>query len=135
MPRYIRFIVRSDHPSRTRCTGVVASLRIAGEEGRLPDYHVDYSNEIFDKLNKDLPCPPFKTSGWSLECVSWFKDTPPAQEWISVFRDIIAILEDSDLIVGTLTTDRPGVIVYEDDFQVVAKSSQYSHYENPTYKT
>ena len=125
MPRYIRFIVRSDHPSRTRCTGVVASLRILGEEGRLPEYHVDYSHEIFVRLNKDLPCPPFETSGWSTECVSWFKDTPPAQEWISVFRDMIAILEDSDLVVGTLTTDRPGMIVYEDEFQVVAQSHQY----------
>jgi len=38
---------------------------------------------------------------------------------------MIAILEDSDLVVGTLKTDRPGMIVYEDDFQVVAQSSQY----------
>ncbi|MEM9017013.1 MAG: hypothetical protein AAGC68_08360 [Verrucomicrobiota bacterium] len=125
MPRYLRFIVRTDHPSRTRCTGVVASLRILGEEGRLPDYQVEYSQEIFDQLNEGLPCPPFEESDWSAECVSWFKDTEPAQKWISVFRDIISILEDSDIEVGMLTTDRPGKIVYEDDFQVVAQSPDY----------
>jgi hypothetical protein len=27
--------------------------------------------------------------------------------------------------VGTLTTNRPGMIVYEDDFQVVARSEKY----------
>jgi hypothetical protein len=76
-------------------------------------------------LDEELPCPPFNESKLDSECVSWFKDTPPAQEWISVFRDLIAILEDSDIQVGTLTTDRPGMIVYEDEYQVVAKSKKY----------
>ena len=125
MARFIRFIVRTDHPSRTRCTGVVASLRILGEAGRLPDYQVEHSHELFERLNEGLPCPPFEESKWSSECVSWFKDTEPAQEWISIFRDLIAILEDSDIQIGTLTTDRPGMIVYEDEFQVVAQSKQY----------
>lgn len=125
MARYIRFIVRSDHPSRTRCTGVVTSLRILGEQGRLPDYHLEYSRELFKKLNEGLPCPPFRQSDWDSDCISWFKDTPPAQEWISVFRDLVAILEDSDVEVGTLTTDKPGMVVYEDDYQVVAKSLKY----------
>ncbi len=125
MARFIRFIVRTDHPSRTRCTGVVASLRILGEKGRLPAYQVEHSLELFERLNAGLPCPPFEESKWSSECVSWFKDTEPAQEWISVFRDLIAILEDSDIEVGTLTTERPGMIVYEDEFQVVAQSKQY----------
>jgi len=125
MTNYIRFIVRSDHPSRTRCTGVVASLRILGDEGRLPHYHLEYSKELFARLNNGLPCPPYKESEWDSDCISWFKDTPPAQEWISVFRDLIAILEDSDVNVGTLTTNRPGKIVYEDDYQVVARSEEY----------
>ncbi len=73
MARFIRFIVRTDHASRTRCTGVVASLRILGEEGRLPDYHLEYA----------------------------------------------------DLEVGTLTTEKPGMIVYEDEFQIVAKSRSF----------
>ena len=97
-------------------------MRILGEEGRLPGYHVEFSRELFKKLNEELPCPPFKQSNWSSDCVSWFKDTPLAQDWISVFRDIVAILEDSDVEVGTLITDEPGRIVYEDDYQVVAES-------------
>jgi len=86
---------------------------------------MEFAEEIFDRMNKDLPCPPFEGSGWSSDCISWFKDTPSAQEWISVFRDIIAILEDCDLDVGTLTTDSLGMIVYEDDYQIVAQSRTY----------
>ena len=125
MARYIRFILRTNHSSRTRCTGVVASLRILGEDGRLPNYHLEYSHGLFDTLNEGLPCPPFEEKRWGSDCVSWFNDTEPAQQWISIFRDLVAILEDSDVDVGTLTTDRPGMIVYEDDYQVVAKSHVY----------
>ena len=89
----------------------------------MPDYHVQFAHEMFERLNRDLPCPPFREKGWASDCVSWFKDT--AQEWISVFRDAVAILEDSGFDVATLTTDSPGMIVYEDDFQVVARSHRY----------
>jgi hypothetical protein len=122
MSRYIRFIVQSDHESQTRCTGVVASLRLLGEAGRLPDYQVDYAKELFERLNNGLPCPPFSQNDW-VDCVCWFKDT--AKAWISVFREMIAILEDSDFRVATLVTNDPGLIVYEDEFQVVAKSARY----------
>lgn len=94
-----------------------------GEAGRLPDYHVDYAQEIFERLNRDMPCPPFRKNGWNADHVCWFKDT--AKEWIWVFREVIAILEDSDFQVATLTTSRPGMIVYKDNFQVVAKSRNY----------
>ena len=120
MNRYVRFIVRSDHASRTKCTGVIASLRILSEAGQLPSYYADYARELLDQIDREMPCPPFGKNAWSPDCVCWFKDT--AQEWISVFREINAILEDSDFDVATLTTNRPGMIVFEDDIQVVAKS-------------
>ena len=91
----------------------------------MPDYQVEYSKKLFERLNEGLPCPPFNESNWSSDCISWFKDTEPAQEWISIFRDLIAILADSDIDVGTLTTRKPGTIVYEDEYQVVAKSLEY----------
>ena len=121
--RYLRFIVTSDHPDDSRCTGVVASLRILGEAGRLPEYHVKSSEEIFENMNANLPCPPFGEKRWSGNSVSWFKES--AQEWIRVFRDIVAILEDSGFQVRVLTTSDPGTILYEDAFQIVARSRQY----------
>jgi len=115
--------VRSDHQSATKCTGVIGSLRLLSEAGRLPDYYSDYSRELLNRLDRDMPCPPFSQNKWDSECVCWFKDT--AKEWITSFREINSILEDSDFEVSTLITDRPGMIVYEDDIQVVAKSKMY----------
>jgi len=125
MRKFIRFVVTSDHKSRTSCTGVVASLRILGEEGALPDYYLQSTEEIFEEMNRDLPCPPWHEPKLDTACVSWFKDSVEAQHWIAKFREIVAILEDSGFEVATLTTEKPGIIVYEDDFQVVAKSSLY----------
>jgi len=100
-------------------------LRILGEEGKLPQYHVDYSKEIFDILNEEMTCPPFDEKNYDKDSVCWFKDTEEAQKWIKVFRDIVAILEDSDIEVATLRTSKPGMILYEDEIQVVAKSKLY----------
>ncbi|MDB4740589.1 hypothetical protein OAF87_02095 [Akkermansiaceae bacterium] len=44
----------------------------------MPDYHVEYSKELFEHLNNELPCPPFNENNWSA-CLSWFKDSEPAQ--------------------------------------------------------
>ncbi|MDP0490602.1 MAG: hypothetical protein Q7Q71_06090 [Verrucomicrobiota bacterium JB023] len=125
MRRFIRFIVRSDHRDRHRCTGVVASLRILGEAGRLPDYYLAHSREIFGKLNAGLPCPPFEEKSWSPDCVSWFKVNDESRDWIALFREIVTILEDSDIETGVIITSRPGMIVYEDAYQVVAQSADY----------
>jgi len=123
MTRYIRFAVRTDHQSQTKCTGVIGSLRILNEIGRLPIYYADSVRELLDQIDRDMPCPPFSKNQWSAESVCWFKDS--AKEWISVFREVVAILQDSDYDVVTLTTERPGMILYEDDIQVVAKSKHY----------
>lgn len=125
MPRYVRFIVTSDQFDRVRCTGVVTSLRILAEQGRLATYHRQYADEIFSGLNAALPCPPFSQNDWGDNCVCWFKDVPAAQDWISQFRNIIAILEDSDVGTAMLTTDQPGAILYEDDFQIVSRSDKW----------
>ena len=111
--------------SRSRCTGVVASLQILLEKGGLPSYDEAYAEEIFRQLNERMPCPPFEEKKWDADCVCWFKTNETAREWISIFRDIIALLEEADLEVATLVTERPGMIVYEDSIQVVAKSKKY----------
>jgi len=51
--------------------------------------------------------------------ISWFKDT--ANEHIGHIRELIAILEDHNIAVRMLKTERVGYVVYEDEYQVVAE--------------
>ncbi len=53
------------------------------------------------------------------KAISWFKDT--ATEHLRRIRDVCAILEHHDVRVRMITTDRPGYILYEDEFQVAAE--------------
>lgn len=101
---------------------MIASLELLSDSGRLPSYYQESASEILDHLDRKMPCPPFRQNSWD-GCVCWFKDS--AKEWISIFREINSILENSDFEVATLVTDRPGMIVYEDEIQVVAKSRMY----------
>jgi hypothetical protein len=50
--------------------------------------------------------------------LSWFKDSAP--EHIRKMREMSALLEHHDIRVRMIKTTRPGYVVYEDEFQVVA---------------
>ena len=44
--------------------------------------------------------------------LSWFKESALAQ--ITQARDVLELLQAHDILVQTLTTERPGYVVYED---------------------
>jgi len=51
--------------------------------------------------------------------VSWLKST--AAEHIAKMRALSAIMEEHGYRVSQITTRRPGYVVFEDDFQIVAE--------------
>lgn len=117
---FVRFVVGTNREAPRFQSGVVTELRMLRDSGELADYYVDYIEELFEWINDELPCPPFESSGWSKDAISWFKDS--AQDFISRFRDMIAILEIHGRHVRTISTSQPGRILYEDEFQIVAES-------------
>lgn len=119
----IRFVAGTNWDSPRQQHGVVTELRMLRDSEEADACEVDRINELFKWLNDSLPCPPFVTSGWSPDAISWFKDS--AQTQISQFRDLIATLEIHGHPVRTITTSHPGRILYEDEFQIVAESHRY----------
>jgi hypothetical protein len=63
--------------------------------------------------------PPYRRKNISKDGVAWFIDC--AVEFVSKMWDLVAILEQNDKNVRVLKTERPRMILYEDDFQVVVK--------------
>ena len=53
------------------------------------------------------------------KAISWFKES--AKEHIQNIREIAVILENHGISVSMITTDRPGYIVYEDEYQITAE--------------
>lgn len=51
--------------------------------------------------------------------ISWIKDN--ASEIIREIRIIKKVLDENNLFIEVIKTQRPGYVVYEDDFQIVAE--------------
>ena len=59
-------------------------------------------------------CPRAENKG-----VCWFKSS--ANKHLAKIHEMICVLEMNDIYVRMLKKHRPGYIVYEDDYQVVAE--------------
>jgi hypothetical protein len=81
---------------------------------------VEIVNNIFEYFNKHLPVPPYSTKKWSIDAISWFRDN--AVNYIDKMRDLTFILEENGYQVRILKTDKPGMILYEDEYQIVSQN-------------
>jgi hypothetical protein len=77
-------------------------------------------NEWF-KYNLELPSRVRrnKNSKKPPTAVSWFKST--ANEHIQNLREISNIIQRYGVVVGFVRTEKPGYILYEDEYQVFAE--------------
>src|SRR5215204_6314528 len=114
---YIRFVVGTDSEHHRSLIGVISEAQLLIDRGELELYEIDILEELFDWLNENLPCPPFETSEWPVDVVSWFK--PYAGEAITKVWEIVAILRQHDIPIRVLKSKMPGRSYYEDEFQIV----------------
>ena len=121
---FVRFVVGTNQESAREQSGVVTELRLLRETVVLAKYEHTQIEDLFEWLNEHLPVPPFSKADWpDRDAISWFK--PSATIFIAKFRELIALLEEHGHFTRMLTTRDPGIIHYEDDFQVVASSGRY----------
>jgi hypothetical protein len=100
-------------------TGIIAEARLLRDDGQLERYEAEWLEETYEWLNENLPCPPFSSSRWSREAVSWFKDD--AGKAIERMWGIVSLLREHGLQVRLLRSRNPGKIIYEDQYQVVVE--------------
>ena len=116
----LRFITSERHPPYGHRTGIFAA---AYELTRQPDSQ--YANEISfllqwfadnllvpDKLTRSRHPRAEETA------ISWIKDT--AFEHIERIRELTSLLEMNGVRCEMIRTERPGYVVYEDEFQITA---------------
>ena len=78
--------------------------------------------EIYNWFKKNLSVPHVQSSSSNHyakpKAISWFKDS--AKDHIEKMRQYAQILESHDYPIKQLLTDRPGKVLYEDEFQIAA---------------
>jgi hypothetical protein len=125
---FIRFVVGTDSDNAAWLTGVITEARVLRDMEELYDHESELLENAFDWFNRYLPCPPFeknlRAGTWSRDAVAWFRAEaggPIRRIW-----DIVAILREHGVPVRMITTERPGKIVYEDEYQVVAETPYWA---------
>jgi hypothetical protein len=125
-PKYLRF----EAPAAGQTEGVTNGIFRAAYELRvttdLPGWKVDAITELIDWFKQNLEIPKRFTSSRSkgyhrrnTRGISWFK--PTATEHLNRIRMLQELLRDESIVVVVRTTDSPGYVVYEDEFQIVAE--------------
>jgi hypothetical protein len=122
---YIRFITGEIHDNTSREVGVFQAAYGLRRRGHLLDYEEARLNELLDWFNANLPKPTRLTTSKppyyrkQNRAISWFKDS--ATEHISKLREIVSILSQHEIHSEMIQTDRPGYVVYEDEYQIAAQ--------------
>jgi hypothetical protein len=116
---YIRFVVGHDGEDHRSLTGLIAEARLLRDRDDLDQYQIAWLEDTYDWFNEYLPCPPFSSSTWPRDAVSWFKDD--AGESIRRMWELAALLQQHGIPVRMLRSANPGKILYEDAFQIVVE--------------
>ena len=120
---YIRFVINQHDQDSQKPQGLFQAIDALRYEGSLSPEERKTTDQVFRWFNENLPVPKrFSRSrkrSARAKAISWFK--PNAHDFISRMQDLAGILYVHDVPVEILKTKRPGYIVYEDEYQVVAE--------------
>ena len=121
---FLRFVTHEVHEESHEELGVFQAAFRLRNNGALSKQEEAAFEEIREWFSRNLKRPARFTSAKPpfyrkrQNGISWFKDS--AQEHINKIREMAALLERHDVAVQMIKSTRPGYIVYEDDFQIVA---------------
>ena len=120
---FVRFVCFRFVESQRSRLGLFQALDEARGNPASPDWALKELGVLSGWFSKHLPVPDrFERGGWKgvgQPGLSWFKDT--ALEHIRNMHRLKLALEECGVHVDVFTTDDPGVIIYQDDHQVVAE--------------
>jgi hypothetical protein len=122
-PVYLRFVVHCRDEDSGRRQGLFQALGAIYDSRKLSDGHRQEYERIRTWFGEHLERPDrfarsSKTHAKKV-ALSWFKHT--AVEHIAGMRAMAQILEAHGVVVDEIRTDRPGYIVYDDEYQIAAE--------------
>lgn len=116
--RCVRFITPLiDADSRVKEGIFIAAYKLR-DEGDITSYQREELRSDLLWFNEHLPLPPPLSNRGNERAVSWFKSQ--SKECISRVWSVVHILEENGIAITKITTEDPGYVIYEDEFQVVA---------------
>lgn len=116
---YIRFVIgRKDEGSHVEL-GIFQAAFQALTQQHITGPDADELNEVRAWFSENLERPAAFGRNRLPLGICWFKTA--ATDHISRIRQMAAILERNGIYIRKLRTDRPGYVIYEDEWQLVAE--------------
>jgi hypothetical protein len=116
---YVRFVVgRKDEDSHVE-QGIFQAAARALEWHTITGPDAEELNELRAWFSDNLEKPASFGRGNQSLGICWFRTD--ATEHISRMWEMVRILERNGIFVKKIRTDRPGYVVYEDEWQIVAE--------------
>ena len=119
---FIRFVSGDiDVRSHTQAGLFCAAYKLVYER-YLPEYELDRLLDLLGWFNLYLSSPfasRLRKSWRSSRAICWFKSS--AHEHLEKAREMIFLLEDNDVYIRTIKSEKIGYRLYEDEVQVLAQ--------------
>ncbi|MEM7625144.1 MAG: hypothetical protein AAF333_05895 [Planctomycetota bacterium] len=115
---YVRFVIgqRDEHSHVSQ--GVFQAAITLRESNQLTQYEDDQLHDDLSWLGMHLKTPSVLVYTGTERAICWFH--PRAKKPITRVRSVARLLNEHGYYVRMLTTDRPGTVIYEDGWQIVA---------------
>jgi hypothetical protein len=121
---FLRFVIAELDDESHKELGVFHAAGKLRDSSSLSQAEETMLQEILDWFSINLEKPKRFTSAKPpyyrkrQDGISWFKDS--AGKHIGKMHEMVAVLKHHDVPVRMIKTTRPGYVLYEDEFQVVA---------------
>ena len=116
---YIRFQTRVQDEHSHRPSGVFMAVHKLRENNEVTPYHLEELERHLSWLRMHLKSPRELKEVGNERALSWFH--PRAKEPIKRVRAMVEILREYGVVIDQVSTEKPGYVVYEDGWQIVAK--------------
>lgn len=116
---YIRFVSKRINEESNSPEGVFYSIWALIDQEQLANHEIDIVDRCFDWLGMHFKAPTCLLNSENKRAICWFKET--AVEPMKRIWPIVHVLEEHGIHIEKITTNDPGVIVYENGWQVAAK--------------
>ena len=116
---YIRFVVGSKDEDSHVEQGIFQAAALALEWRDITGSDADELNELRAWFSNNLEKPESFGRGKLRLGICWFKTS--ASQYISRICEMVSILERNGIYVKKIKTEKPGYLIYEDEWQIVAE--------------
>jgi hypothetical protein len=116
---YVRFVIGQKDEERNVEQGIFQAVTLALEWQNITGSDADELNEGLAWFSKNLGKPTSFGRDKLRSGICWFKTG--SSEHISRIWEMVNVLERNGIYVKKIRTDKPGYVIYEDEWQLVAE--------------